>query len=821
MRILTGLIVLVCVAGGCTGGAAGVPADDIGDIVVLAHSPGNGDTMRTEDSLDGFNALNNPTLTNPGAVTVVFTNSLDLTSVINPDPADPQGTRNVRLFFFDTSQGPFDPALVTVLGVNPPGANVLIPAVTVPTTTNVPNDTLIIRPTGFSALNPMPQGQYSMIVELGVRGADGDGMKGQEFFFFFRVDDDVLGPVVISTVPAPGQLNVDPSTEITITMSETILASTVNNTNLLVNFQPAGSAIPTPVPGFWFTDGGSAPGNNLPALQLDQSGNPGFSGISPRNGVDLVFRPDLTTPPINMTAEDPQDFLCTLRTDPPRKGNKGFPLGQSITVSFQTVGIGVTDTAANPVPAGSPNTTFTFEIKPFPDPVYAPNTRGAIFYADTIGVGVIDIDPARTPYIVGPNPARAPNTVVTSGSGAAQSVVRVPIPDIVDITTDPRPFTSFQTFVCSIPSPTIFMSNVYAASKSAGEVVVIDSFRMVPFGRFGTPSPGGIGITANGAAARVVVSNFSANTMTVYDCNDVAWYAPPSIYFSQAVLINAIVTGANTLILTEEDFNNFFPNQRADPTSPVGPPIIGTIIAGISPTKTKITNLPAAMGVFGPIGYTTSIVGCINAGDNTATFSEIVNLTQSQAIAPDLPGVNLAAQPTDMTFAPPIGPYYFFIASVAGTVEMFTTGFIANRPSVRPESSQNFAPNKIITSITGLKLPSSLQWIPNGNAVGFWTLAILVAETGENRIQQLGVTALFPGTLFETINETHPAGLGVVDITGDPAGVGFIPVAPRFQVYYAANAGEGTTSFASYRGGVIGGSIPVPGVQLIASWFSR
>ena len=75
---------------GCTGGAAGDPSDDIGDILVFTHSPGNGDTVRVEDSLDGFNALNNPTLTNPGAVTVVFTNSLDLSSVINADPADPQ-----------------------------------------------------------------------------------------------------------------------------------------------------------------------------------------------------------------------------------------------------------------------------------------------------------------------------------------------------------------------------------------------------------------------------------------------------------------------------------------------------------------------------------------------------------------------------------------------------------------------------------------------------------------------------------------------------------------------------------------------------------
>ena len=59
-------------------------------------------------------------------------------------------------------------------------------------------------------------------------------------------------------------------------------------------------------------------------------------------------------------------------------------------------------------------------------------------------------------------------------------------------------------------------------------------------------------------------------------------------------------------------------------------------------------------------------------------------------------------------------------------------------------------------------------------------------------------------------------------ITGDPAAVGFaVPFAPRFVTYYAANAGEGTSSFANYNGGVLGGSLPVPGVQLIASWWSR
>ncbi|MHC4960032.1 MAG: Ig-like domain-containing domain, partial [Planctomycetota bacterium] len=643
---------------GCTGGSAGVPDDDIGDIRVLTHSPGNGDTLRNEDSDDKYNALNNPTLTTQGAVTVTFNNSLDLSSVINPDDADPQGSRNVRLFFFDTSQGPFDPDQPLVPGVNPPGANVLISATTSPASINRPNDSVIIRPDQFTEANPMPTGQYSCIVELGVRGADGDGMVGQEYFFFFRVGDDNLGPVVVETSPVPGERDVEPDAEIRITMSETLLASTVNNTTLKVNFQPAGTAIPTSIPGFWYTDGGNGPGNNHPAIQLDAEGNPGLSGISPRNGVDLVFKPDLNAFPVNMTAEDPLDPLCTLITDPPRKGNTGFPLGTAINVEFEVIGQGVTDTAGNSVPAGSPTTKFTFETRSLPDPVFAPNIRGAVYYGDTIGVGVIDIDPARTPYLVGPNPARAQNSVVTSGNQFSESVVRVEVPDLVDITTDTRPYTSFYTFLCFNQSPSLFSGNVYAASRSegGGRIVVIDAFNMTPMGRFSTPSPGGIGLTALGNTGRAAVSNFSANTVTVYDIASVRWYVDPNgaLWYGQGGLITAVSNGTNKLILSEDDFEKVFPAQRGeDETSPPGPPVIGTINVGISPTKAKITGLPNSLGVVNifcpsPILSINTIVCALNAGENTMDFSELTNLNQSQAIEPDLDGVNLSSQPTDV-----------------------------------------------------------------------------------------------------------------------------------------------------------------------------
>jgi hypothetical protein len=97
-----------------------------------------------------------------------------------------------------------------------------------------------------------------------------------------------------------------------------------------------------------------------------------------------------------------------------------------------------------------------------------------------------------------------------------------------------------------------------------------------------------------------------------------------------------------------------------------------------------------------------------------------------------------------------------------------------------------------------------------------------VAETGENRIQQLAITAEFPSNLFQTINANHSAGLGPIDITGEPQGATFIlPCGPRFTTYYVANAGEGTVRTGDYQGGLVGTTIPVPGVLFVASWWSR
>ncbi|MCZ6787606.1 MAG: hypothetical protein O7E54_10645, partial [Planctomycetota bacterium] len=102
-----------------------------------------------------------------------------------------------------------------------------------------------------------------------------------------------------------------------------------------------------------------------------------------------------------------------------------------------------------------------------------------------------------------------------------------------------------------------------------------------------------------------------------------------------------------------------------------------------------------------------------------------------------------------------------------------------------------------------------------------YSAAALIAETGENRLQQVGVVGEVPANRFEVINSNHSAGLGPNDVTGDPSSVGFFPCGPRFTDYYVANTGAGTVRKANYVGGVIGQNIDVAGVKLLASWWSR
>ena len=147
--------------------------------------------------------------------------------------------------------------------------------------------------------------------------------------------------------------------------------------------------------------------------------------------------------------------------------------------------------------------------------------------------------------------------------------------------------------------------------------------------------------------------------------------------------------------------------------------------------------------------------------------------------------------------------------------------------TVRPGAATNFAPNKIINSVTGLDLPSSIQWITSGTGTfqgqSGYTYSALVCETGANRLVEMDVTAEFPTNLFQVTNPSLAAGPGPVDVTGDPAQALYFPnqCGPRFTTYYVANAGAGTVSTGSYLGGVIATEIPTPGVVMIVSWWSR
>jgi len=360
----------------------------------------------------------------------------------------------------------------------------------------------------------------------------------------------------------------------------------------------------------------------------------------------------------------------------------------------------------------------------------------------------------------------------------------------------------------------------------------------------GLTFPSGVALTAFSTGAgsgRLAVSNFSANTVTVFDISNVMWFVDSQGSLPSLVngLAANVLAGQAQLILTEEDFEEAFPLQRQTLTAAPGPPILGTINTGIGPTAVDITGLPGTLGLyappncFSPIFFSSTIVANANAGESTVDFTEVTNLQPNEAITPDLRGVNTSSQPTDMTYAPPSlfqpANIYFFIAGVGGTIELFATGSLGGEPSVRPDSSGNFAPNKIINTVGGLQQPNGLQWITSGLGVAMnvsgYGGEILVAETGENRIQQIGIVAEFPNQ-FQALNENHASGLGPIAITGDPQSAGggspFVNACtPFFTTYYSANAGAGTVTSADYRGAVLGSTIPVPGVLLITSWWSR
>jgi hypothetical protein len=374
---------------------------------------------------------------------------------------------------------------------------------------------------------------------------------------------------------------------------------------------------------------------------------------------------------------------------------------------------------------------------------------------------------------------------------------------------------------------TFYHAMVYAASGSlgAGEITVIDSFQMKAIGRFKTPSPGGMAITARAGKGYLFVSNTSANTVTVFDIGQVTW---TDLSSGSVPPLPTILGQGGPRLVEEADFAKMFPRQKPVAGSPPGPPIIGTVLTGVSPGPCDVTELP---GAWGPNAYFSDslILGVGNTGEATVDFTELKNLNQSAAIVPDRGGLNLPAVATDLEWTPvaPIvntGRYFCFISTIGGTVDLFISGGgVSGEPSVRAGSARNFAPNAIVNSVTGLGLPTGLQYAPNGlgtSVLNAFSASVLVSDAAGGRVVQLGVTQQMPGNIFEQVGE-HGAGLGPIDLTGAPRGVFTGPFATGFFNYYVANAGDGTVREDNYVNGMIPETIPVPAVLIIASWWSQ
>ncbi len=661
-------------------------------MLVVACGGGSDGPKVTAPLVRGFSPVVSPMDFNTLQQNPTFTDGLLTTST------DPNYPGKIVIFFqADTVLDPRsvfvggDPSLgvdlssLAVLQYVPGTGNVRLPLASV----QVEADRIICTP----ATLPLQNGQYSIGVFDNITNINGKNMiEGPVFQSFSVGAADTVAPFVVTSSPVDGAIGIGAgapapqppggsgagvadvqtnifgptSPDLFIRFNEGIDSArvTVNNISVInAGFPPAAGPPPS----------------ILPAPSYPQLVSVEDSSTLPSNGHEVVWRPD------------------------PLQG--GFPFGTIIECAV----VGAYDTQANadldpdglnpdnatPIAdlSGNPMLVtykFSFQTLAPPDLPQNPFPEYAIWWAAADRVGALDVlnqvgiadaftGAVSFPFGIPRNVLQAnTDTVATSSNIAGFGPT--------ELSVDNRRNGNCHTWV-------------YALSPNSGQIVVINTRTSIPIALINTPEPGGISNQTGGgqAAEAVVVTNSSANTLTIFDLSNVS---PGSTYVNGPIFIQNVQPTGNTpravsmSLSPTGSFNRDMFNG--------GPPQPIIMYADFTDGVVNTTRL----NLDGPVKQ-------FNLGANSA--------------------------PNDIIMSPCVGLNPFFIAAISegglpgeGKVAYYISG-----PGCITGTGSGIFADSLIGDLTGFDGPAGMDDIlPMGNGAWF---AVAESGAGADRIRTLGL----------------------------------------------------------------------------------
>ncbi len=550
---------------------------------------------------------------------------------------------------------------------------------------------------------PLENGQYSIGVFSNVKNVDGKALISGPVFHSFTVgSEDLVRPFVVTSSPANNETGVGAgsappapssgnagnaatvrtsvfgptSPDLTIRFNEGVDSKTVNLSNIaVVNASTAVVPQPGQPPVFIATGGPISPAAGYPILKSIDDG-----ATLPSNGHEILWRAEETS--------------------------GGFPFGKIIEVTvtgwYDTQGSADADpnheSPDNEAPiadlAGNQmlvSYKFQFQTLAPPDLPQNPFPEYAIWWSAADRVGAIDVlNQADT--------ADAFTGAQTFQNGIPRNV----LPTYTDSVANAQNVPGFEPTELSIDNRTngaTCHTWVYALSPNSGQIVIVNTRTSIPVAIIETPQPGGISNqTGGGQAANVLaVTNSSANTLTIFDINNVS---PGLDYINGPIFIQNVQPTGNTPRAVSLSLSATGSWNR-DPFSG-GPPVPIVMYVDFTDGVVNTTKLREE----GPIRQ-------INLGAN--------------------------ASPNDVVMSPCLNPPGLFLAAISqgglpgeGKVAYYISG-----PSCSTGASAGITADSLVGDLTGFDGPAGLdEVLPMGN--GAWWM---MAESGAiaNRVQSLGL----------------------------------------------------------------------------------